>query len=120
MVVARLSSQGHVVRVLTRDAGRAEGPDADVVIGDVRDPRSVAAATRGCSRVVSAVHGFLGGQDAGPNHIDHQGNTALLHAAVDADVEHVVLASVFDARPTIPLNYIARSTLQSWNSRPAH
>jgi uncharacterized protein YbjT (DUF2867 family) len=103
VVVARLTAEGHEVRVLTRDARRAEGLDADLAIGDVRDARSVAAATRGCSVVVSAVHGFLGGRGAGPEHIDHQGNAALLHAAVDAGVEHVVLLSVYGARPDHPM-----------------
>jgi uncharacterized protein YbjT (DUF2867 family) len=103
VVVARLTAEGHEVRVLTRDAPRAEGLAADVAPGDVRDARSVAAATRGCSAVVSAVHGFLGGRGAGPEHIDHQGNAALLHAAVDAGVEHLILLSVYDARPDHPL-----------------
>jgi uncharacterized protein YbjT (DUF2867 family) len=103
VVVSRLGAAGHAVRVLTRDARRAEGLDADLAIGDVRDARSLTAATGGCSVVVSAVHGFLGGRGAGPEHIDHQGNAALVRAAVDAGVEHVVLLSVFDARPDHPM-----------------
>jgi uncharacterized protein YbjT (DUF2867 family) len=103
VVVARLTADGHEVPVLTRDPGHAEGMEADVAIGDVRDARSLAAASRGCSVVVSAVHGFLGGRGAGPEHIDHQGNAALLHAAVDAGVEHIVLLSVYDARPDHPM-----------------
>jgi uncharacterized protein YbjT (DUF2867 family) len=103
VVVSQLGAAGHEVRVLTRDARRAEGLDADLAVGDVRDSRSLTAATHGCSVVVSAVHGFLGGRGAGPDHIDHQGNGALVRAAVDAGVGHVVLLSVFDARPDHPM-----------------
>lgn len=103
VVVARLGAAGHDVRVLTRDVRRADGLTADLAVGDVRDVGSLPAAVRGCSVVVSAVHGFLGGRGAGPEHIDHQGNSALLHAAVDAGVGHFVLLSVYDARPDHPM-----------------
>jgi NADH dehydrogenase len=103
VVVARLTAAGHAVRVLTRDARRAEGLDADVAIGNVRDAGSVAAATRGCSAVVSAVHGFLGGRGAGPKDVDHRGNAALVSAALQAGAAHVVLLSVYDARPDHPM-----------------
>jgi uncharacterized protein YbjT (DUF2867 family) len=103
LVVSRLGAAGHEVRVLTRDPYHAEGLGVDVAVGDVREVRSLGAATRGCSVVVSAVHGFLGGRGAGPEHIDHQGNAALVRAAVDAGVEHVVLLSVYDARPDHPM-----------------
>jgi uncharacterized protein YbjT (DUF2867 family) len=103
VVVARLGAAGHHVRVLTRDARHADGMTADVAVGDVRRVGSLPMAVRGCSVVVSAVHGFLGGRGAGPEHIDHQGNAALLHAAVDAGVEHFVLLSVYDARPDHPM-----------------
>ncbi|HWU23326.1 MAG TPA: NAD(P)H-binding protein, partial [Nocardioides sp.] len=46
-LVARLRASGHEVRVLTRDAERARGLDAEVAIGDVRDAATLAAAVRG-------------------------------------------------------------------------
>ena len=103
VVVARLTAAGREVRILTRDPRRAEALDADVAIGDVRDTGSLAAATRGCSVVVSAVHGFLGRRGAGPEVIDHHGNAALISAALVSEVEHFVLLSVHDARPDHPL-----------------
>jgi uncharacterized protein YbjT (DUF2867 family) len=103
LVVARLGAAGQDVRVLTRDARRAEGLIVDLAIGDVRDVASLAPAVRGCSVVVSAVHGFLGGRGAGPEHVDRRGNRALIRAAVEAGVEHLVLVSVFDAREDHPL-----------------
>jgi len=103
VVVARLGAAGHDVRVLTREARRADGLTADLAVGDVRRAASLPMAVRGCSVVVSAVHGFLGGRGAGPEQIDHQGNAALLHAAVEAGVEHFVLLSVYDARADHPM-----------------
>jgi uncharacterized protein YbjT (DUF2867 family) len=103
-VVALLSAAGHDVRVLTRDASHSEGLPGHVVVGDVRDAASLATATRGCSVVISAAHGFLGGRRAGPEAVDNQGNKNLIHAAEDAGTEHFVLISVFDARPDHPMS----------------
>lgn len=102
-VVARLAEEGHDLRVLTRDPRHTEGLATEVAVGDLRDVESLTEATRGCSVVVSAAHGFLGGRGAGPEQIDHRGNGALVRASVAAGVEHVVLISVFDARPDHPL-----------------
>lgn len=102
-MVTRLTASGREVRVLTRHASHAEGFPVDVSIGDVRDASTLAAAMRGTSVVISAVHGFLGGRGAGPEEIDNQGNSNLVRAALDADVEHFVLLSVLDARPDHPM-----------------
>lgn len=98
-IVARLIAAGRDVRVLTRDAAHVATPDVEVAIGDVRDPTTLTAATKGASVVVSAAHGLLGGRGAGPEEVDRQGNLNLLRAAVEAGVERFVLVSVLDARP---------------------
>jgi uncharacterized protein YbjT (DUF2867 family) len=103
-LVTRLTASGRTVRVLTRDAGHVEGLSVDVSIGDVRDASTLAAATRGTSVVISAVHGFLGGHGAGPDEVDDRGNANLVQAALDADVEHFVLLSVLGARPDHPMS----------------
>jgi uncharacterized protein YbjT (DUF2867 family) len=103
-VAARLIGTGSPVRVLTRDAAHADGLAADVTIGDLRDPTAVAAAVAGCSTVVSAAHGFLGGRGAGPTAIDDRGNAALIDASVEAGVQHFVLLSVLGARPDHPMS----------------
>jgi uncharacterized protein YbjT (DUF2867 family) len=103
-IVARLTAAGQEVRVLTRDVAHAAGPDIETAIGDVRDPSTLAAAVKGASAVISAVHGFLGGRGAGPEEVDHQGNRNLVQAAVDAGTEHFMLLSVLDARPDDPLS----------------
>lgn len=103
-LVARLRTSGRDVRVLTRDAAHAAGLDVDVSIGDVRDPPSLAAAVAGCSAVVSAVHGFLGGRGAGPEAVDDRGNANLFRAAAAAGVGHVVLLSVLGADADHPMS----------------
>lgn len=103
-VVTRLRSSGHGVRVLTRSEVGAEGLDAEVVIGEVREPSTLSAAVRGCSAVISAIHGFVGGRGAGPREVDDEGNGHLVQAAVGAGVRHFVLMSVLDARPDHPMS----------------
>lgn len=102
-IVAGLRAQGRPVRVLTRDAARAAGIDADAAVGDVRDEASLGRAVAGCTTVVSAFHGFLGGRGAGPREIDFLGNRALARAATQAGVQHLVMVSVYDARADHPL-----------------
>ena len=102
--VARLIAAGHQVRVLTRSDTSAPGSDVELVIGDVRDPSSLVAAVKGVSSVMSAVHGFIGGRGAGPDEVDRLGNRNLIHAAVDAGVEHFVLLSALDAGPDHPIS----------------
>jgi uncharacterized protein YbjT (DUF2867 family) len=104
VVVGRLGAAGQEVRILTRNASHGDGLPGHVVVGDVRDPESLAPATRGCSAVISAAHGFLGGRRAGPEAVDQQGNINLIHAAEDAGAEHFVLISVFGAGPDHPMS----------------
>lgn len=105
-VVRLLLERGESVRVLTRDPARAAHlPDAvQVLFGDLRDPAAVAAAVRGCATVVSAVHGFVGPHKPSPEAIDRDANRALIRAAADADVQHLVLVSVLGAAPDHPMS----------------
>lgn len=103
-IVTRLTASGREVRVLTRHPQHVDGLAVDVSIGDVRDASTLAAATRGTSVVISAVHGFVGGRGAGPDEVDNQGNGNLVRAAVDAGVEHFILLSILDARPDHPMS----------------
>lgn len=102
--VARLIAAGHEVRVLTRQPPLGTDTDVELVLGDVRDPATLAPAVEGASAVLSAVHGFLGGRGAGPEQVDHQGNRNLVRAALDAGVDRFVLMSALDARPDHPMS----------------
>ncbi|MEJ7803746.1 MAG: SDR family oxidoreductase [Candidatus Limnocylindria bacterium] len=105
-LVPLLSARGLGVRVLTRDPSRATHlPDTvERISGDIRDKTAVTAAVRGCTTVISAVHGFAGSGGQSPESIDRDANLALIQAAVAADVEHFVLISVQGAAPEHPMS----------------
>ncbi|MEP7024537.1 MAG: SDR family oxidoreductase, partial [Actinomycetota bacterium] len=119
-LTARLTGQGLPVRILTRDPARAAhltGHGAETVTGDVRDPASLAVATRGTDTVVSAVHGFAGPGRGSPATVDRDGNINLVNAAREAGAA-VVLISVAGAAADSPLElsrmkYAAEQFLQA-------
>jgi uncharacterized protein YbjT (DUF2867 family) len=92
------------IRVLTRDPARAAGLRAQLIRGDVRDAESTAAAVQGCSMVISAMHGFVGGHGAGPAAVDRDGNANLINAAAKHGVERFILVSVMGAAPDHPMS----------------
>lgn len=101
-LVGRLLTDGLSVRVLTRDPTRAAHLNGvEIAVGDVRRAAELAAAVRGVSVVVSAVHGFSA-WGAGPAAVDRDGNRNLIDAAAGVGA-HVVLLSVLDAAPTHPM-----------------
>lgn len=58
-----LLADGHQVRAMTRVAERASDlaqQGAEVIVGDLVDPDSLARACRGVDRVFAAAHSFLG------------------------------------------------------------
>jgi uncharacterized protein YbjT (DUF2867 family) len=75
-----------------------------MAVGDVRDAAALRGAVNGCSTVVSAVHGFLGGRGADPAAVDAQGNANLMRAASEAGVGHFVLLSVLGTRADHPMS----------------
>ena len=104
-LVPSLVSAGLPVRVLTRDAARAQHLrplGVQVVVGDVRHPATLVAAAAGVSTLVSAIHGFAVTDGGTPERIDRNGNGALVDAAARAGA-HVVLLSVLGAAPDHPL-----------------
>jgi uncharacterized protein YbjT (DUF2867 family) len=105
LLVARLLDRGLPVRVLTRDPARARHLDSarvEVVVGDVRDPDSLATAVAGAEVVVSAVHGFVGPGKVSPASVDRDGNAHLIDAAQAAGAD-LVLLSVVGAAPDSPM-----------------
>lgn len=104
-VVRRLTQRSLSVRVLTRDPASAADLASDcveIVAGDLRDGRSVAAAVDGASTVVAAAHGFVGPRGISPATVDRDGNSRLIDAARAAGA-HVVLMSVVGASPDSPM-----------------
>jgi uncharacterized protein YbjT (DUF2867 family) len=104
-VVRGLDALGERTRVLTRDAGHADhllDTGVEVVVGDVRDPGTLAAAVNGADVVVSAMHGFIGPRGVSPETVDRAGNLALVDAARTTGAD-VVMMSVVGASPESPM-----------------
>jgi uncharacterized protein YbjT (DUF2867 family) len=121
-VVHLLTARGLEVRILTRDPDRAEherGDLVEVASGDVRDERAVERAVAGARTVISAVQGFAGTDPAGPEAVDHQGNSNLIRAAKkEGATEHFVLVSIHGAAPDHPMDlhrskYLAEQELKA-------
>lgn len=105
LVVGGLAARGLPVRVMTRDLERAahlRAPQVEVVVGDVRERASVAAAAAGAEVVVSAVQGFAGPGRVTPAAVDRDGNLHLIDAARSAGAD-VVLMSVVGAAADSPM-----------------
>ncbi|SNQ47900.1 putative nucleoside-diphosphate sugar epimerase [Frankia canadensis] len=93
-LVRRLRASGVAFRALVRDEARGRALGCDVVVGDLDDPASIAAALRGVDQL------FLNGAGAGP--VDGEQpmvrqQTDAIDAARAAGVERVVKISVWHA-----------------------
>ncbi|HVF40517.1 MAG TPA: SDR family oxidoreductase [Gemmatimonadaceae bacterium] len=107
-VARQLIAKGHPVRAMTRDRTRAtalEAIGAEVVTGDLRDPESLRAATRGARAVVSASHSILGAGKSSSAHVDDEGQRALIAAAKEAGVAHFIFTSIMDAAANHPVDF---------------
>jgi uncharacterized protein YbjT (DUF2867 family) len=124
-LVARLTSRGAKVRVLTRDPARVAEtipPDIDVAVGDVRHPEVLSSAMTGVDTVISAVQGFAGSPAQSPASVDRDGNRNLMEAAA-ATSAAFVLMSVVGASKEHPIELFRmkhaaeerlRATLDRW------
>lgn len=103
-----LLAQGHGVRALVRDRGRAadlQRAGAEVFVGDLTDPRSLELACKGADRVFACAHSLLGRGAQASAQVDHVGHSALVAAARDAKVEHFVYTSALGARADHPIDF---------------
>ena len=104
LVVNRLVARGEAVRVMTRDASRAEHLPAGVQVipGDLQDPASLAAPVAGVDLVVAAAHGFEGPGNVSPAGIDRDGNINLINTIRNHGAE-LVMMSLVGAAPDAPM-----------------
>jgi uncharacterized protein YbjT (DUF2867 family) len=81
LVVEEAIKNGHAVRALARDPGKARRlfPDVDVVAGDLTRPDTLTAAVEGVDAIVFT-HGSDGGGKAGAEHVDYGGVRNVLAA----------------------------------------
>jgi dihydroflavonol-4-reductase len=97
--VARvLARRGHALRLLARassDRRNLEGLDAEIVIGDLTDPASLARAAAGCRYVVhvAADYRLWVPVPADMMRANVDGAVAMIRAAADAGAERIVHCS---------------------------
>ncbi|MGJ5629926.1 NAD(P)H-binding protein [Nostoc sp. CALU 1950] len=95
-IVQELIARNIPVRALVRDIEKARGilsPEAELVVGDVLQPESLAAAL-GDSTVVLVATGAKPSFDpTGPYKVDFEGTKNLVDAAKTKGIEHFVLVS---------------------------
>ncbi len=103
-----LLAQGHAVRVLVRNRDKAadlQRQGAEIVIGDLTDPRSLELACKGAVRVFACAHSMLGRGAQASAQVDHVGHSALVVAARDAKVEHFTYTSAMGASERHPIDF---------------
>ncbi|MFW9262122.1 epimerase [Nostoc sp. KVJ20] len=95
-IVQELIARNIPVRALVRDIEKARGilsPEAELVVGDVLQPESLAAAL-GDSTVLLVATGAKPSFDpTGPYKVDFEGTKNLVDAAKTKGIEHFVLVS---------------------------
>ena len=95
-----LRDRGADVRALVRRTSSAEKVErlrtlgVELVIGDLKDPRSLDAACHGIDTVISTASSTISRQpDDSIQRVDHQGQIALVDAAVSNGVERYLFVS---------------------------
>lgn len=107
IVARRLLAQGKPVRAMSRTPQKLaalQQVGAEVVAGDLRDPRSLARACQGVEMVVSAAHAFDSVGNNTPRTVDDLGGRRLVEAASAAGVRHYVMTSIHGARADHPID----------------
>jgi len=108
MIARDLLVRGEAVRVLVRP-GSEYGPllelGAQPVMGDLKDPASLARACAGVGTVISTANSAgRGGADT-PDTVDRHGNRALIDAATQAGLKHFVFVSALGAAEDSPVDF---------------
>jgi uncharacterized protein YbjT (DUF2867 family) len=99
-VCQRLIGRGEAVRALVRETSSSDKVEAlksagaELFVGDLKDPQSIAAACRGVDGVISTASSTLGRQ-AGDSiqSVDAAGQLNLVRAAQEANVKRFVFVS---------------------------
>lgn len=101
-VVRKLREQGTPVRAFARrtsDVGPVRTAGAEIVFGDLREPRTVQAACVGADVVIATATGISPGAGGGDvKAVDDQGFDHLIRASRNAGVQRFVFASVASSR----------------------
>ena len=104
-IALELLESGEAVRALVRrtsDPARLKAAGAELAVGDLKDPPSLARACRGADIVITTATMSKRGDDSVAN-VDLQGTQNLIAAADKAGVGHFILVSTVGASPESPV-----------------
>lgn len=111
-----LAEKGEPARALVRSTSNPDkvaqlkAQQVDLVTGDLKDKRSLDAACRGVSAVISTASSTLSRQEGDSiESVDHQGQLNLVDAAQAAGVKHFVLISFPKVDIDFPLQRAKRA-----------
>lgn len=109
MITRDLLSRGVPVRVLVRP-GSQYGPllelGAQPVMGDLKDPQSLARACEGVTTVITTANSAgRSGADT-TDSVDRHGNRALIDAAKRAGAQHFIFVSALGASEDSPVDFL--------------
>jgi NADH dehydrogenase len=109
-IARELLSKGTQVRALCRPGsgyGALQRMGAEIVMGDLKDPASLAAACAGVQTVITTANTARRGGDDTVESVDLNGTRNLIDAARAAGVRHFVYLSVYGAAASSPVPFLA-------------
>jgi uncharacterized protein YbjT (DUF2867 family) len=122
MITRQLLAQGKVVRILVRQPSPSEElaklgmatsaqslieAGAQPVVGDLKDPPSLARACAGVATVITTANSILRGGEDNIVTVDLNGTKNLIDAAKAADVSHFIYVSVLGSAPDHPHPFVS-------------
>ena len=99
-IVWRLRKDGLPARALVRRTSNTRvlaGSEAELLVGDLRDPESLRIACRGCNAVVTTASSLHSSTRFDFQRVDRQGNLNLIEAAKAEKVDRFVFTSTVGA-----------------------
>ncbi len=108
-IARRLLTEGRKVRILVRRGSAYSGladDGAEPVIGDLKQPASLAAACDAVEAVVTSANAIGRGGEDTIDSVDLQGNQQLIEAAAAQGVRRFVFTSVLGANSKSPVPFI--------------
>jgi uncharacterized protein YbjT (DUF2867 family) len=102
LIASSLINKGFQVRILVREGSAYEalvGAGAEPMVGDLKDPASLAAACADVDTVVTTANSSARGGEDTVDSVDRFGNRNLIEAASNAGVQRFIFVSNLGASP---------------------
>ena len=96
------------VRAFVRNKNKAaeiEEAGAEIFVGDLTDPLSIAKACKEAAVIITAAHGMVSKGKNKSKNVDDRGHKSLIDAAVRSGVTHFIYTSVYGASKQHPIDF---------------